>query len=423
MMPAARPSLERANLWHRASAAAGLIDAQGRVGGTVYAAMTELAARTGAVNLGQGAPGTDPDPRLVEAAARAMRAGANQYSPAQGHPDLIAAVAQYRSSPAGRIAPEEVLITVGATEAITASVLALVPAGGAVIAFEPFYDSYAAAAALAGAELLTVPLLPTAERGFAPDWAALDAALASPQAAVGAALIVNDPHNPTGTVFSAAELLRLHAAAQAADAWLITDEVYEFLTFNGRPHERLAQLVPDSQRIVSISSAGKTFNVTGWKIGWLTAPAPVRLAIQAVKQYLTFVGGAPFQPAIAQALADPSLAAANRDSLARRCDALTAPLREVAGLTVHEAQAGYFVLADFSALTDLDAAALNERLAVDCGIVGIPVAALCRPGSAAAQAYRGTLRYSFCKAPEDVAEAARRLSGLGAQLAAGLHTA
>lgn len=411
-----RPDVMRADLWYRISAAAGLVAADGSVNEPVFSTMTALAAQLDAVNLGQGAPGTNPDPLIVDTAAQAMRDGINQYPPGQGNPDLIAAVCRQRQRDVGqRVEPDEVLITVGATEGITAAVLALVPAGGTVIAFEPFYDSYPAAAAAAGADFATVPLLPVDSGDgltFEPDWDAFDAVLDAAAAGPGVAIILNDPHNPTGKVFAANDLERVFAAAQAANAWIITDEVYEHLTF-GPEHRSIAALVSDPQRIVSISSAGKTFNVTGWKIGWLIADPPVRRAIQAVKQYLTYMGGAPLQPAIARALDAPELAADNRSSLDLRREVLLDALGTLPGVRVADPDAGYFSLVDFSALTELDATAVNELIARHYGIVGIPVAALCHPGSPTAQAYRGTIRYSFCKNPDDMKRAAQRIRTLG----------
>ncbi|GAA2002435.1 aminotransferase class I/II-fold pyridoxal phosphate-dependent enzyme [Brevibacterium samyangense] len=422
------PDVLRAPLWHAMADAAGLVAADGTVGETIFGQMTALAATHGAVNLGQGAPGTDTPGFLVEAAAEAMRSGMNQYPPAQGLPALREAVVTQRAKEHGHhVTPEQVLVTVGATEALTAAVLALLPRGGTALLFEPFYDGYAAAVAAAGAEIVTVPVLPTPE-GFAPDWDVFDARIAA-----GVDLmIVNSPHNPTGMVLGREDLLRIHAGAVSTDAWIVTDEVYEYLVFDGREHLSLAALVDDPGRIVTVSSAGKTFNTTGWKVGWCIAAPEVREAIQAVKQFLTFVGSGPFQPAIARALtAHTDFGAQNRDSLAARRDVLLDALAEVPGARIHRPGAGYFALVDFAEVpgpavehggpgrdgAGPDAFALNAHLTAEYGFTGIPVSGLCRTGSPAAAHYASTIRYSFCKAPEDVERAAAAIRRFGRSLA------
>ena len=415
------PDRMQAPLWHRMVAAAGLVRADGTVGETIFGQMTQLDAAHGAVNLGQGAPGTAAAESLVAAAGEAMRAGFNQYAPGQGHTELIEAVVEQRRREYGHVVrPEEVLVTVGATEALTASILALVPAGSEVIVFEPFYDAYPAALAAAGATMITVPVLPDAAGGFSPDWQAFDAAVSESTAAI----IVNSPHNPTGAVLALEHLQRIFTAAQAADAWLITDEVYEYLVFDGAEHRALAAHVDEPERVVSVSSAGKSFNVTGWKVGWVIAAPEVREAIQGVKQFLTFTAGSPFQIAVAEALhGDSPFPAENRDSLAARRAVLLDALRAVPGLEIRTPQAGYFVLVDFAPLTDEDAFALNERITREYGFTGIPVAGLCRAGSATAEHYRSTIRYSFCKGPDDVDAAAQSIARLAAAVADGTFTA
>lgn len=415
------PDRMQAPLWHRMVEAAGLVRADGTVGETIFGQMTQLAAAHGAVNLGQGAPGTAAAESLVAAAGEAMRAGFNQYAPGQGHTELIEAVVEQRRREYGHVVrPEEVLVTVGATEALTASILALVPAGSEVIVFEPFYDAYPAALAAAGATMITVPVLPDAAGGFSPDWQAFDAAVSESTAAI----IVNSPHNPTGAVLALEHLQRIFTAAQAADAWLITDEVYEYLVFDGAEHRALAAHVDEPERVVSVSSAGKSFNVTGWKVGWVIAAPEVREAIQGVKQFLTFTAGSPFQIAVAEALhGDSPFPAENRDSLAARRAVLLDALRAVPGLEIRTPQAGYFVLVDFAPLTDEDAFALNERITREYGFTGIPVAGLCRAGSATAEHYRSTIRYSFCKGPDDVDAAAQSIARLAAAVADGTFTA
>ncbi len=406
------PDINASPLWMALARSDGQVGPDGTVGETVFGQMTQLAAASSAVNLGQGAPGTNPPEFLLEAAALASRAGANQYPPGQGQPALLEAVSAQRARDFGlAVDPAQVLVTLGVTEAITATVLALVPRGGTVVTFEPFYDSYAAATELAGATLRTVPIRFAGESGFAPDWDAFAEATAAGVDAV----IVNSPHNPTGFVFSPEDLLRIHAAAQAHDFWVITDEVYEHLAFAPNRHVPLAALVPDSQRIISTSSAGKTFNITGWKIGWVVAPGPVRLAIQTVKQFLTFTANPAYQLAVAQALVDArGFIAENPDSLLERAHRLATALRAVPGLRVSTPQGGYFIIADFSGLTDDDAFTINERLSREFGFTGIPVAGLCRAGSPAATEFRSAIRYSYCKSPADVALAVERIGELAA---------
>lgn len=421
------PEIMRAPLWHRMVDAAGLVRPDGTVGETIFGQMTQLAAAHGAVNLGQGAPGTAAPDSLVDAAAEAMRAGVNQYAPGQGFPELRAAIAEQRRREYGQqVDPEEVLVTVGATEALTAAILALVPPGGEVIVFEPFYDAYPAAITAAGARMITVPVLPVDDStedggadgtgGFAPDWDAFEAAVSEATAAI----IVNTPHNPTGALFDLAQLQRIVAAARRADAWVITDEVYEYLVFDGAEHRALAAHVDEPERVVSVSSAGKSFNITGWKVGWVIAAPEVRAAIQGVKQFLTFTAGSPLQIAVAEALRTGSpFPAENRDSLAARRDVLLSALRRVPGVDVRTPQAGYFVLIDFAPLTAEDAFTLNERITREYGFTGIPVAALCRAGSPTAEHYRATIRYSFCKSPAEVEAATAGIARLAAAIAEG----
>lgn len=440
------PEIMRAPLWHRMVDAAGLVRPDGTVGETIFGQMTQLAAAHGAVNLGQGAPGTAAPDALVDAAAEAMRQGVNQYAPGQGFPELRAAVAEQRRREYGQqVGPEEVLVTVGATEALTAAILALVPPGGEVIVFEPFYDAYPAAITAAGATMVTVPVLPVddsaedggaddggaddgsadgtggaeggpAGGGFAPDWDAFEAAVSEATAAI----IVNTPHNPTGALFDLAQQQRIFAAARRADAWVITDEVYEYLVFDGAEHRALAAHVDEPERVVSVSSAGKSFNITGWKVGWVIAAPEVREAIQGVKQFLTFTAGSPLQIAVAEALrTDSPFPAENRDSLAARRDVLLAALREVPEVDIRTPQAGYFVLVDFAPVTGEDAFALNERITREYGFTGIPVAALCRAGSPTAEHYRATIRYSFCKSPAEVEAATAGIARLARAITEG----
>src|SRR5512144_2184114 len=294
-------------------------------GTTVFAEMTSLAHATGAVNLGQGFPDTDGPRSMLAAAQQAIGAGVNQYPAGRGLPVLRDAIAEHRLARYGLRydADTEVLVTVGATEAIAATMLALC---------EPYYDSYAAVIALAGAVRRPVTLRPASEEGrFAFDPADLRAAV-GPRTKL---VLVNSPHNPTGTVFTRAELECVAEVCRDRDLLAVTDEVYEHLVFDGAEHVPLATLPGMRERTVSISSAGKTFSVTGWKIGWLCAPAALVTAVTTVKQFLTFTHSGPFQVAVAHALAgELAWVASLRSSLQARRDRLVDGLR-AAGFGVH----------------------------------------------------------------------------------------
>ena len=262
--------------------------------------MSALAERTGAINLGQGFPDTDGPEEVLEAAVEALRGGHNQYPPGPGIPALRAAIAAHQRRFHGiELDPDgEVLVTTGATEAIAAAMLALCEPGDEVVTFEPYYDSYAACIALAGARRRPVTLRPP---GYEIDPDALAAAF-SPRTRL---VLLNTPHNPTGKVFTRAELELIAGHCRERDVLAVSDEVYEHLVYDGREHVPLATLPGMAERTLTISSAGKTFSVTGWKIGWACGPRALVAAVQTAKQFLTFVSGAPFQPAIAHALGLP----------------------------------------------------------------------------------------------------------------------
>lgn len=398
------------------SDAAGLIAPDGSIRPTIFAEMTALAHATGAANLGQGFPDSDGPEWIREAAVQAVRDGANQYPPGRGIAALRAAVAEHQRRHYG-LDPDperEVLVTAGATEALTAAILALAGPGDEVVTLEPFYDSYAACIAMAGATHVTVPLVP-GPGGFRVDLAALDAAVGERTRVI----LVNTPHNPTGTVLSTTELERIAAAAERADAVVVTDEVYEHLVFDGVAHMPIAALPDMAERTLTISSAGKTFSLTGWKIGWVTGPAELIEAVLAVKQYLTYSGGAPFQPAIARALAggadggDRDIAELRR-SLARRRDLLVSGLRD-AGFEVVVPNGTYFVCADAAPFltADLpDGAAFARALPGMAGVACVPVSAFCRAGSATAESLASWVRFTFVKDEETLRTAIDRLQAL-----------
>ena len=395
--------------WQDAARAAGLLGPDGAVASTVFAEMTDLARRTGSINLGQGFPDVDGPATVKHAAQRAIEDGHNQYPPGPGVLELRNAVAghQYRHYGLDPDPETEVLVTTGATEALAATVLALAGAGDDVVTLEPFYDSYAACIALAGARHVTVPLVPGPDR-FHLDVEALGAAVTDRTRLI----VVNSPHNPTGTVLTLDELEAVAAAARRHDALVVTDEVYEHLTFDDTAHVPIATLPGMRDRTITISSAGKTFSFTGWKIGWLHGPAPLVTAVRTVKQFLTYTSGAPFQPAIADALADDETPRALADSLAARRDLLCSGL-EAAGFGVVVPQGTYFVVADGAPLGFDDGVALCRSLPGLAGVVGVPVSAFCSPGSTTARALASRVRFTFVKREDVLHEAVRRLGRLG----------
>jgi N-succinyldiaminopimelate aminotransferase len=370
---------------------------------TIFAEMSALAVRTGSINLGQGFPDTDGPRSLLEDAVTAIRSGANQYPPGIGVPDLRRAVAGHQRRFYG-LDPDpdtEVLVTAGATEAIAASVLALAEAGDEVVTFEPYYDSYAASIALSGATRRTVVLRPPDFR-FDPD--ELRAAFSARTRLV----LLNSPHNPTGKVFTRAELELIAGLAREHDVVVVTDEVYEHQTFDGEPHIPIATLPGMAERTVTISSAGKTFSVTGWKIGWLHATAELVAAVRAVKQFLTYVNGGPFQPAVANALRlDDDFYAGLAADLQSKRDLLSEGLR-AAGLDVLTPKGTYFVVTDIAPLGYDDGVELCWRLPELVGVAAVPVAVFCDDTAAA----RTLVRFAFCKRHDVLAEAAERLAKL-----------
>ncbi|SER66709.1 succinyldiaminopimelate aminotransferase apoenzyme [Pedococcus cremeus] len=376
-------------------------------GTTIFAEMSALAAETGAINLGQGFPDTDGPREMLEAAKAAIDAGRNQYPPGPGVPELLEAVAAHQERFYGlRVDPRsEVLVTVGATEAIAATVLALCEPGDEVVTFEPYYDSYAATIALAGAVRRTSVLrFPD----FAVDEASLRAAFSDRTRLV----LLNTPHNPTGKVFTRTELELICSLAREHDAWVVTDEVYEHLVFDGLEHVPVATLPGMAERTLTISSAGKTFSATGWKVGWVTGPADAVAAVRTVKQFLTFVGSGPFQPAVAVALGlGDDVYAGLADSLQAKRDLLVAGLRS-AGLEVAVPSGTYFVIADTAPLGATDGPAFCRRLPSVAGVVGVPVSVFHDDVEAA----RTLVRFAFCKRDEVLREAVARLSRAGAEI-------
>jgi N-succinyldiaminopimelate aminotransferase len=376
---------------------------------TVFAEMSALAVRTGAVNLGQGFPDEDGPPAMLTAAQNAIAEGINQYPPGIGIAALRQAIAAQRKRHFGvDYQPDtEVLVTAGATEAIAAAVLGLIEPGSEVVLIQPFYDSYSPVVAMAGAQRVVVPLVPDG-RGFALDTDSLRRAL-TPRTR---ALIVNSPHNPTGTVLSGTELATIAEIAVAADLLVIADEVYEQLVFDGHRHLPLAGFEGMAERTITISSAAKMFSCTGWKIGWACGPAELIAGLRAAKQYLSYVGGAPFQPAVANALnTEESWVAALRVSLQKKRDRLASGLAAV-GFQVHDSSSTYFLCADPRPLGYDDSTAFCAALPEQVGVAAIPMSAFCDPAAEHSGEWNHLVRFAFCKRDEMLDEAIKRLATL-----------
>lgn len=390
--------------WQLAARGAMLLGDDGEIRPTIFAEMSALAASTGAINLGQGFPDEDGPAEVLEAAQKAIRDGVNQYPPGLGMPVLREAIASHQARFYGlNVDPgREVLVTAGATEALAATILALTSEGDEIVTLEPFYDSYVAIAGLAKLKHVTVPLKGP---NFEPDLDDLRKAVTDRTRII----LINDPHNPTGSILPKEPLELIVELATKHDAIIVTDEVYEHLVFEGK-HFPIASLPGARERTVSISSGGKTFSATGWKIGWITAPHELIQAILAVKQFLTFVNGAPFQPAIAVGLGLPDSYFTNAAStLKSKCEILSNGLRK-AGFTVSRPQGGYFVIADAAPLGFTDADSACRKLPELAGVVGVPVTAFVRPDHRGP--YRSQIRFAFCKRVEVLEAASRQLAGI-----------
>jgi N-succinyldiaminopimelate aminotransferase len=380
-------------------------------GTTVFAEMSALAVATGSINLGQGFPDYPGPAEVLDVARAAIGTAADQYPPGPGIPELRAAISTHRARFAGpSYDPDtEVLVTAGATEALSAALLALLDTGDEVVLFEPMYDCYAAGIAMAGGVARPVPLRPPADGAgrWTFDPAELCAAI-TPRTKL---LLLNTPHNPTGTVFTPDELALLADSALEHDLLVLTDEVYEHLVFSGAAHRSIATLPGMRARTLVVSSAGKTFNVTGWKIGWICGPAPLVGAVRTAKQFLTYVNGGPFQPAVAAGLGLPDeyFANAARDLEYRR-DVLVTGLRD-AGLPVISPEATYFATVDVrSVQPDGDGLAFCRSLPERAGVVAVPTVVFYDPAHAALG--RHLVRFAFCKSDDVLAEAVRRLRGM-----------
>ncbi|KUN33935.1 aminotransferase [Streptomyces longwoodensis] len=375
-------------------------------GTTIFAEMSALALRTGSINLGQGFPDTDGPEEIREAAVRALRDGrGNQYPPGPGVPELRHAVADHQLRRYGlAYDPDtEVLVTAGATEAIAASLLALLEPGDEVVALEPYYDSYAACIAMAGARRVPVTLRPSEGR-FRLDLDELRDAVTDRTRL----LLLNTPHNPTGTVLTRAELAAVAELAVERDLLVVTDEVYEHLVFDDAEHVPLATLPGMRERTVTLGSAGKSFSFTGWKVGWVTAPAPLVTAVRSAKQYLTYVASGPFQYAVAEALALPETYFEDfRADMRAKRDLLAGGLAE-AGFGVYVPSGTYFVTTDVRPLGETDGVAFCRSLPERAGVVAIPNAVFYDHREEGAP----FVRFAFCKRTEVLQDAVTRLKGL-----------
>jgi N-succinyldiaminopimelate aminotransferase len=370
---------------------------------TIFNEMSLLAARTGSINLGQGFPDVDGPPEVAEAAIAAIRAGHNQYPPGPGLPALRQAVAEHQRRCYGleHDPDTEVVVTMGATEAIAGAVLGLCEPGDEVITLEPYYDSYAATIAMAGAERRVVTLR-------APDFALDPDALAAAVTPKTRLVLLNSPHNPTGRVLTATELQAVADICLEHDLLAVTDEVYEHLVYDDFRHIPLATLPGMAERTVTISSHGKTFSFTGWKVGWACGPADLIAAVRTTKQYLSYSGATPFQHAATVALGlPPSYYGELAAGLAQRRDLLCQGLRD-AGLTTFTPQGTYFATTDISSVGGTDGVEFCLGLPERVGVVAVPMSVFYDDPDAG----RTLVRFAFCKRPEILAEAAARLKGL-----------
>ncbi|WP_062994387.1 pyridoxal phosphate-dependent aminotransferase [Nocardia mikamii] len=369
---------------------------------TIFAEMTELAVRHDAVNLGQGFPDTDGPAAMLEVARTAIADGLNQYPPGRGMPVLRRAIAADRKRRYGvdYHVDSQVVVTVGATEAIAAAVLGLVEADEEVVLIEPYYDSYAAVVALAGATRRTARLVPDGN-GFVLDLDSLRAAI-TPKTRM---LLLNSPHNPTGAILSRADLEAIAELAREHDLIVVSDEVYEHLVYDGNTHISISTLPGMFERTVVISSAAKTFSVTGWKIGWACGPAPLIDGLLAAKQFMSFVGGGPFQPAVAYALENEQQWVADlRNSLSDKRIRLSEALAD-AGFLVKRSDATYFVCADISPLSSADALVFCRELPQRLGVVAVPIEVFADDRDS----WNRLVRFAFCKRDDTLDEAVRRL--------------
>jgi len=382
-------------------------------GSTIFAEMTALATRTGAINLGQGFPDYDGPSEVLDAAIDAIRSGRNQYPPGPGVLELREAISEHQQrfwnleyDPDG-----EILVTAGATEALAGALLGLLETGDEVVVLEPMYDSYQACIALAGAVARPVTLRPP-EYGFDPE------ELRRAVTAKTRVILINSPHNPTGAVLDDEQLRTIAEIAIERDLIVVSDEVYEHIVFDGSAHRSIATFPGMRERTLVISSGGKTFNTTGWKVGWVCGPASLVSAVRAAKQFLTYVSSGPFQPAIAVGLRLPDAYFADLASdLQSKRDRLVAGLHS-AGFEVFEPRGTYFVTVDIRGLRpDGDGFAFCRELPDLCGVVGVPNVVFYDRSHE--HEGRHMVRFAFCKRPESIDEAVTRLMSMSGDAVGG----
>ncbi len=372
------------------------------VGTTIFTVMSALAQQVGAVNLGQGFPDFDCDPALPGHVADAMHEGLNQYPPMTGVPQLRQRIAAKLEALYGRRydAAAVITVTAGATQAILTAVLCCVHPGDEVIVLEPCYDSYAPNVELAGGRVVRVPLTPGS---FRPDFAKIAAAL-SPRTRL---VMINSPHNPSATVWTRAELDRLAALLAPTEALLLSDEVYEHMVFDGRPHVSAASVPGLAERAFIVSSFGKTYHVTGWKVGYVAAPAPLAAEFRKVHQFNVFTVNTPMQHALARHMADPAPYLTLPDFYQRKRDRFLEGLRSTRLKPLHT-QGSYFQLVDYSAVSTLPEAEFCQWLTREVGVAAIPLSAFYEGGFE-----QGLARLCFAKRDETLAAALERLQRLG----------
>lgn len=390
--------------WQRTAHGANLLDASGQPGVTIFEEITALANKHDAINLGQGFPDTEGPAEIRQIAVDAILAGSNQYAPGSGILELRHAISDHQKrfysldiDPAN-----EVVVSTGATEAIASALLAFLEPGDEVVTFEPFYDSYAAMIGLANAQHNVVQLQAPS---FEPSVDDLRQAITDNTRVI----LINNPHNPTGTVFSTSMLNEVIALAHQHDCIIVADEVYEHLTF-GTKHVPIASLPGGFERTITISSAGKSFSFTGWKVGWATGPQNLITAIRTVKQFLTYSSGPAFQPAVANALKLPeSFFTGFASSLAQGAKILADGL-ENAGIPVIRPKGTYFLVADINGFKHNDAIEVARKMPRDVGVAAIPMSVFVHPQNASS--YQGLLRFAFCKKPEILTDAVEKLQQL-----------
>jgi N-succinyldiaminopimelate aminotransferase len=376
-------------------------------GSTIFAEMTALATEKAAINLGQGFPDYDGPREVLDAAVDAIRAGQNQYPPGPGVADLRLAISEHQRRFHGlAYDPDgEVLVTAGATEALAGALLGILEAGDEVVLLEPMYDSYQACIALAGAVTRPITLRPPS---YQLDLDALRSSI-TPRTRM---ILLNSPHNPTGAVLGASELRAIAELAIEHDLIVVSDEVYEHLVYDDAEHVSIASLPGMWERTLVISSGGKTFNTTGWKVGWICGPAALVAAARAAKQFLTYVSSGPFQPAIAVGLRLPDRYFTDLASdLRRKRDRLMSGLA-AAGFDVFTPRGTYFVTVDIRSLRrDGDGYAFCRELPDRCGVVGVPNVVFY--DRAHENEGRHLVRFAFCKRDAVIDEAVERLKKAG----------